>query len=84
MPPSERSAMAKRKKHLLQPDNDNDREYPVADENGRTFDWFVDGVADYLDGRETDLGTAIGRHLARAERAGKAPKPIPGGKPHGR
>jgi hypothetical protein len=62
--------------------NDNDKQYPALDENGEAYDWFLDGIDDWVEGREPDLGRAFGRQLMRAVRAGKAPKPIPGGK-HG-
>ena len=60
------------------PVNDNDPEYPVCDENGRTYDWFVAGVTDYLDGKG-DIGETVYKHMRRADRKGLLPKPIRGG-----
>lgn len=46
-------------------DKEDDKEYPVADENGQLYAWFEAGIADYWDGVEPDLGRAIGKHLQR-------------------
>jgi hypothetical protein len=68
------------KKRAKRSANDNDPEYPVCDENGRCFDWFVAGLADYLDGDpDRDIGKVIGKHMHRAEKRGRLPKPLPGG-----
>jgi hypothetical protein len=51
--------------------NDNDKQYAIFGDNGRPYDWFMDGIMDWIDGRETDMGIAVGKRLKAAERCGR-------------
>ena len=53
-------------------------EYPVCDANGKPYDWFLDGIAEWeKQGCPKDgIGVAVGKHMAKAERRGTLPKPV--------